>query len=84
MIEVRTVLEPREMRLLLRGQLILTVYAKRSPEQKLRGAIGPRIACDIFDSLMTSDGSLQQPIVSTTATGLAWMYIGKEGNINYR
>jgi len=84
LIEVRTVLEPREMRLLLRGQLILTVYAKRNPEQKLRGAIGPRIACDIFDSLITSDGSLQQPIVPTTATGLAWMFIGKDGNFNYR
>lgn len=84
MIEVRSVLEPREMRLLLRGQLILTVYAKRNPEQKLRGAIGTRIACDIFDSLMTSNDTLQQPVRPTVANGLAWMYIGKEGNINYR
>ena len=77
-------MEAQEMRLLLRGQLVLTVHAKRNPDLRLRGVIGARISCDIFDSIVTSFDSLQEPAVSSTATGLAWMYFGRNGQINYR
>ena len=71
------------MRLLLRGQVILTVFAKRNPELRLRGAIGTRITCDVFDSLITAANSSEEHGKPTPAAGLAWIYIGKNGNIIY-
>lgn len=94
MVEIRTVLETAEMRLLLRGQVQLTVHSKRAPEQRLRGTVGPRIACDIFDSLVTPADALpaeespsqhqQSSGTSSKALGLAWMYVGQTGSLHYR
>lgn len=75
------------MRLLLRGHIVLSVHAKRAPDVRLRGAIGPRIACDLFDSLVTTADALPADTdahPSTNAAGLAWMYIGRNGALNYR
>lgn len=98
-VEVRTVLEAQEMRLLLRGHILLSVHAKRAPEMRLKGPFGPRIACDLFDSLVTTgdalpadgsaNGQLSAPAMPSTATaaaaaGLAWMYIGRTGTLHYR
>ena len=93
MVEVRTVLEAQEMRMMLRGHVVLSVHAKRAPDVRLRGAFGPRIACDLFDSLVTTaealpaeTGSELAPSIkpSTAAAGLAWMYIGRSGTLTYR
>jgi chordin len=95
-VEVRTVLEAQEMRLLLRGHIVLSVHAKRAPDVRLRGPFGPRIACDLFDSLVTTGDALQSDAPaagevssistpsSVSSAGLAWMYIGKTGSIHYR
>lgn len=79
------------MRLLLRGQIQLSVHSKKIPELRLRGTVGPRIACDIFDSLVTSAEAVTaeevgQPTQSTSsALGLTWMYIGGPyGSLHYR
>lgn len=94
-VEVRTVLEAQEMRMLLRGHVVLSVHAKRAPDVRLRGPFGPRIACDLFDSLVTTadalaaDGQPTEMSVKSTGTsspaaGLAWMYIGRTGSVHYR
>lgn len=93
-VEVRTVLEAQEMRMLLRGHIVLSVHAKRAPEMRLKGPFGPRIACDLFDSLVTTgdalpaDGipnsELSLPSTGQSAAGLAWMYIGRTGSLHYR
>lgn len=93
-VEVRTVLEAQEMRLLLRGHIVLSVHAKRAPDVRLRGPFGPRIACDLFDSLVTTGDAIpaesgdlsvqQQSTAPSSSAGLAWMYIGKTGAIHYR
>ena len=80
--------EAHEMRLLLRGHVVLSVHAKRQPDVRLRGAIGPRIACDLFDSLVTTGDALSadepgQPSPSL-ALGMAWMYISRSGSVHYR
>ena len=95
MVEVRTVLEAQEMRMLLRGHIVLSVHAKRAPDVRLRGPFGPRIACDLFDSLVTAAEALpaDEPSAAnpsnvggrgTSAAGLAWMYIGRAGSVHYR
>ncbi|XP_057374741.1 dorsal-ventral patterning protein Sog-like [Daphnia carinata] len=99
-VEVRTVLEAQEMRLLLRGHIVLSVHAKRAPDVRLKGPFGPRIACDLFDSLVTAadalaadggaaNGELTTPVAVTSsgtaaAAGLAWMYVGRTGALHYR
>ena len=93
MVEVRTVLETHEMRLLLRGLLQLSVYAKRTPQLRLSGAIGPRIACDLFDCLIVASppptasgdvGIMTSSSSSSSSAALAWMYIGRDGGVHYR
>lgn len=89
-------MEAQEMRLLLRGHIVLSVHAKRAPDVRLRGPFGPRIACDLFDSLVTTSDAIpaesgdlsavqqQQSTAPSSSAGLAWMYIGKTGAIHYR
>lgn len=92
MVEIRTVLETAEMRLLLRGQVQLSVHSKRNPEQRLKGTVGPRISCDLFDSLVTAAEALtpvveepqQQGPSNSAALAMAWMYMSASGTIQYR
>jgi hypothetical protein len=82
-VEIRSVLEAQEMRMLLRGHVVLTVHAKRNPEVRLQGVVGPRVACDLFDSLVTWSDSLDEPAKPSPAAALAWFYMNKSGNIQY-
>ena len=67
----------------MRGQVVLTVHAKRNPEAKLRGVLGNRIACDLFDSLVTWNDSTDEAPKRSAANALAWFYVGRAGTIHY-
>ncbi|XP_052873639.1 dorsal-ventral patterning protein Sog [Anopheles cruzii] len=81
-LELSSPVSINDLRLLTRGKLALTVESKRNPDAlRLHGAVRARVACEIFQTLLTPAG-----MESTTAdaSGMAWMYLNREGTLVYQ
>ncbi|KAF4519369.1 hypothetical protein B566_EDAN011375 [Ephemera danica] len=96
-IEVRSAVKLGDLRLLARGKLQLTVESRNHPQYRLQGDVTTRVACDLFQATLsaadtedaggeTTDGraaSSATSSVSTTTSGLAWMYLTRDGALVY-
>ncbi|XP_055615506.1 dorsal-ventral patterning protein Sog [Toxorhynchites rutilus septentrionalis] len=79
-IEVSSPLSVNDLRLLTRGKLSVVVESKRKPEAlRIHGVIQTRVACEVFQTLLAS----HNPEVRADTSGLAWMYLNKEGSLVY-
>lgn len=79
-IEVSSPLSVNDLRLLTRGKLTVVVESKRKPEAlRIQGVIQTRVACEVFQTLLAS----HNPDSRTDTSGLAWMYLNKEGSLVY-
>jgi len=86
-----------DLRLLTSGRMALSVVNRREPSQlALRGGVGPRVACDIFQAPLTAsdtDADAESDVVDNSAvvrsrantpvTGQAWMFIAQDGSLVY-
>ncbi|XP_058832695.1 dorsal-ventral patterning protein Sog [Topomyia yanbarensis] len=79
-IEVSSPLSVNDLRLLTRGKLTVVVESKRKPDAlRIQGTIQTRVACEVFQTLLAS----HNPESRTDSSGLAWMYLNKEGSLLY-
>uniref|UniRef100_A0A6M2DS97 Putative dorsal-ventral patterning protein sog n=1 Tax=Xenopsylla cheopis TaxID=163159 RepID=A0A6M2DS97_XENCH len=80
-IEVSSPVSAADMRLLTRGRLALTVESRRRPEAlRLQGPVVTRATCEIFQTALHSSSSAAE---STTTSGLAWLYLNRDGALVY-
>lgn len=85
-IEFSSPLSPHNLRLLTRGKLIITVASRKHPEMRMQGAIATRVACEHWQALLVPPP--QAPGATaiggrTRASGLAWIYLNRDGNLVY-
>uniref|UniRef100_A0A182Y516 Short gastrulation n=1 Tax=Anopheles stephensi TaxID=30069 RepID=A0A182Y516_ANOST len=79
-LEVSSPVSISDLRLLTRGKLTLTVESRRNPDiLRLQGPVRGRVACEVFQTLLSSHGV----DVRSDASGLAWMYQNREGALVY-
>lgn len=79
-IEVSSPLSVNDLRLLTRGKLTVVVESKRKPDAlRIQGTIQTRVACEVFQTLLAS----HNPESRTDSSGLAWLYLNKEGSLVY-
>lgn len=75
--EVRSALSVSDLRLLARGKLAITISSKGNPQAlSLRGTVGPRATCDLYQTLLTSEAP-------SSASGLAWAFLDRIGSLRY-
>lgn len=97
-IEVRSAVKTTDLRLLARGRLELVISSRHHPQYRLQGDVTTRVACDIFQATISSaeaeeamgeSGDGVAPASSlaitspTTTSGLAWMYLARDGSLLY-
>ncbi|XP_063233432.1 dorsal-ventral patterning protein Sog [Bacillus rossius redtenbacheri] len=88
-VEVRSPVSVQDLRHLTRGHLVLSVASRRSPrELRLQGRVGTRVACEIFQTPLSSvrpDPEEKDPRAPEggEASGLAWLYVGRDGALAY-
>jgi len=93
-LEMRSAVKNADLKLLARSKLQLSVYSKHHPEYRLQGEVTVRVSCDIFQAPLSSaeaddaysmdPAELPSPHPSaTTASGVTWMYLGKDGSLLY-
>lgn len=76
--EVRGTISVTDLRLLSRGKLTISVMSKKDPEAlKLFGAVAPRVSCDMYQALLTSETG------SGSASGLGWAFLDRYGALRY-
>lgn len=63
-----------------RGKLQIIVESKKRPEAlRIQGNVVTRVACEIFQTLLSS----HNPESKTKSNGLAWLYLNKDGSLVY-
>lgn len=93
-LEVRSAVKNADLKLLARSKLQLSVHSKHHPEYRLQGEVTVRVSCDIFQATLSSaDADDAYPLdvselpaphpSSTTASGVAWMYLARDGSLLY-
>lgn len=86
-IEFSSPLSPHNLRLLTRGKLIITVASRKHPELRMQGAIATRVACEHWQALLVppaqAPGAAAVAASRTRASGLAWVYLNRDGNMVY-
>lgn len=78
-IEFSSPVTTHDLRLLTRGKLMLTVESRKRPALRIHGPILSRVTCEIFQTLL-APGSTES---KTKSSGLAWMYLNREGSLVY-
>ncbi|CAB3378771.1 Hypothetical predicted protein [Cloeon dipterum] len=85
-LEVRSAVKNGDLRLLARSKLQLIVQSKHHPEYRLQGEVTVRIGCDMFQASLSAaeaDDAEVADHAATTASGLAWMYLTRDGSLLY-
>jgi chordin len=79
-IEISSPVSVYDLRMLTRGRLTLTVESRKRPEAlRIQGNVVTRVSCEIFQTLL----STHNPESQAKTSGLAWMYLNKEGALVY-
>jgi chordin len=79
-IEISSPVTAYDLRMLTRGRLTLTVESRKRPEAlRLQGSVVTRVSCEIFQTLL----STHNPESQAKTSGLAWMFLNKEGALVY-
>lgn len=80
-IEFSSPVSIHELRLLTRGKLLLTVESRKRPKTlRIQGPILTRVACELFQTLLAPSSSESK----TKSSGLAWMYLNRDGALVYK
>lgn len=93
-VEVQTAVSSAELRLLTRGKLIVSISSKKKPtELRLEGKVITRATCEIFQGVLASSDSdsgndededvEKQSSAQTLTSGMAWMYMSRDGSLVY-
>lgn len=78
-IEFSTPVTTHDLRLLTRGKLTLTIESRKISTLRLQGNIITRVACELFQTLLFPH-SIE---TKTKTSGLAWLYLNKDGSLVY-
>lgn len=79
-IEISSPVSPYDLRMLTRGKLQIIVESRKKPEAlRIQGSVITRAACELFQSPLSS----HNPDAKTKASGMAWLYLNKEGSLVY-
>lgn len=78
-IEFSSPVTTHDLRLLTRGKLYLSVESRKTPSLKIQGNIQTRVACEHFQTLLAPHSAESK----TKSSGLAWLYLNKEGSLVY-
>lgn len=79
-IELSSPVSTIDLRMLTRGRLTITVESRRNPEAlRIRGNVVTRVACEVFQTVLASHNSES----STRSSGLAWVFMNKDGSLVY-
>lgn len=75
-VELSSMVSAADLRSLARGRLVIIIQNNLHPNDfKLIGTVTTRAACELFQTQLTSD--------EEDATGLAWVYLNREGSLVY-
>lgn len=79
-IEVSSPVSPYDLRMLTRGKLQIIVESRKKPEAlRIQGNVVTRVACELFQTPLSS----HNPDAKTKASGMAWLYLNKDGSLVY-
>lgn len=78
-IEISSPVSQNDLRLLTRGKTLITIESRKNPSLRIQGHIVTRVACEIFQTVLAS----HNPESVTRTNGLAWLYLNKDGALNY-
>lgn len=78
-IEFSSPITTHDLRLLTRGKLSLTVESRKNPALNIQGTIVTRVTCEHFQTLLAPHTIESK----TRSSGLAWLYLNKEGALVY-
>jgi chordin len=79
-IEVSSPVSPYDLRMLTRGKLQIIVESRKRPEAlRIQGNVITRVACELFQTPLSS----HNPDAKTKASGMAWLYLNKDGALVY-
>lgn len=78
-IEFSSPVTTHDLRLLTRGKLSLSIESRKSSSLRIQGNVITRVSCELFQTLLASPGSEAK----TKSSGLAWLYLNKEGSLVY-
>ncbi|KAG5681985.1 hypothetical protein PVAND_011384 [Polypedilum vanderplanki] len=69
-----------ELRMLTRGKLQIVVESRKKPEAlRIQGSVVTRVACELFQTILSSHNAESK----TKSSGMAWLYLNKEGSLVY-
>lgn len=69
-----------DLRMLTRGKLLLTVESRKRPKAlRIQGPIFTRVTCELFETVLAPNS----PESKTKSSGLAWMYLNRDGSLVY-
>ena len=75
--EVRSALSGADLRLLTRGKLSISIMSRKDPQAlRLAGMVGPRVTCDMYQTLLLSE-------TPSAASGLAWAFLDRAGSLRF-
>lgn len=75
--EVRSAISGADLRLLARGKLTITISSRADPRAlNLRGPVGPRATCDLYQTLLASE-------TPSSSSGLAWAFVDRGGALRF-
>ncbi|XP_023707586.1 dorsal-ventral patterning protein Sog isoform X2 [Cryptotermes secundus] len=93
-VEVQTAVSSADLRLLTRGKLVVSIASKKKPtELRLEGKVITRATCEIFQGVLSSadadntndedEDSEKSVSAQTVTSGMAWMYMNRDGALVY-
>lgn len=69
-----------DLRMLTRGKLLLTVESRKQPKAlHIQGPILTRVTCELFETVLAPSSAESK----TRSSGLAWMYLNRDGSLVY-
>lgn len=78
-IEFSSPVTTHDLRLLTRGKLTLSIESRKTPSLRIQGNVITRVSCELFQTLLSSHGSEAK----TKSSGLAWLYLNRDGSLVY-
>lgn len=79
-VQFSTPVSTHDLRLLTRGKLTLTLESRKRPNVlRIQGPVVTRVSCELFQTLLVPSTAESQ----TKSSGLAWMYLNREGTLMY-
>lgn len=79
-IEVSSPVSIYDLRMLTRGKLQIIVESRKNAEAlRIQGNVVTRVSCELFQTLLSSHNTESK----AKASGMAWLYMNKDGSLVY-